>query len=44
MPSISMWKRKLAMDVAVDIPVYEQNSSTQLVPTWRARAAFNYTF
>ena len=40
----AVWQRKLAMDVALDIPVYEQNSSTQLVPTWRARAAFTYTF
>jgi len=39
-----VWNRKLSSDLAFDLPVYEHNSATQLVPTWRVRGSVGWTF
>jgi len=42
--SSAWWQHSCSADLAIDLPVYEHNSSTQLVPTYRIRGALSWFF
>jgi hypothetical protein len=38
------WRNKLSAQLAADLPVYRDNSGTQVLPNYRIRAAFTWRF
>ncbi len=40
----AMWSKRLVIGAALDVPLEEHNSATQLVPTWRSRASVTVMF
>jgi hypothetical protein len=44
-PELTMrWHSDLTAMIGFDLPLYEHNSDSQLVPTWKARASFGWRF
>ncbi len=38
------WQKSLTADLSLELPVHSENSATQLLPDYRLRASFSWTF